>query len=78
MQAGPEFSELQDGQAELSFPGMDTWAIGFAGQWPGRGARAEAGALGASEADLSLLPGSAKPPGIAAGEVAVWFVTNLL
>ena len=59
-------------------PGMDTWTAGVAGQWPARGACADAGALGAGEADLGELPDSAKPPGTAVSEIAERFVTKLL
>ena len=78
LEAGPEFSEQLHWAAELSSPGMDTWTAGVAGQWPARGACADAGALGAGKADLGELPDSAKPPGTAVSEITERFVTNLL
>ena len=59
-------------------PGMDTWTAGVAGQWPARGACAEAGAPRAGEMDLDDFPDSAKPPGIAVSEIAARFVTNVV
>ena len=78
LEAGPEFSEQLHWAAELSSPGMDTWTAGVAGQWPARGACAEAGATRAGEMDLDDFPDSAKPPAIAVSEIAARFVTNVV